>query len=77
MAGRPVRADRMRSAKKTENYVGSDLDLIVTEAARYAVTHDRPEIDEANLLRAIEKVTPSLTLSEIEMYSSFANMERW
>ncbi|MBI2799440.1 MAG: ATP-binding protein [Gammaproteobacteria bacterium] len=64
-------------AKRTENYVGSDLDLIVTEAARYAVTHDHPEIDEATLLHAIEKVTPSLTLSEIEMYNSFANMERW
>lgn len=64
-------------AKKTENYVGSDLDLIVTEAARYAVNLDHPMIDEAILLRAIEKVTPSLTLSEIEIYSSFANMERW
>jgi transitional endoplasmic reticulum ATPase len=64
-------------ANKTENYVGSDLDLIVTEAARYAVTNNKPEIDEAILLQAIERVTPSLTLSEIEMYSSFANMERW
>ena len=64
-------------AKKTENYVGSDLDLIVTEAARYAVIHDKPEIDEAMLIEAIGKVTPSLTLSEIEMYSSFSNMERW
>ena len=64
-------------ARLTENYVGSDLDLIVTEAARYAVANDHSEIDEAILVRAIEKVTPSLTQAEIEMHSSFANMERW
>lgn len=64
-------------ASMTEYYVGSDLELIVTEAARDAVTHDRQEIDEEALIRAIEKTTPSLTQDEIDMYSAFANMERW
>jgi SpoVK/Ycf46/Vps4 family AAA+-type ATPase len=61
----------------TENYVGSDIELIVTEAARDAVTRDKPEIDMESLLRAVEKVTPSVTQQEIDMYSVFANMERW
>lgn len=64
-------------AAMTENYVGSDLELIVTEAARYAVMNDKAEIDEAMLVHAIQKVRPSLTQSEIDMYSAFADMERW
>ena len=64
-------------AAMTENYVGSDLELIVTEAARDAVALDKAEIDEATLIRAIEKVTPSLSQDEIDMYSAFADMERW
>lgn len=64
-------------AAMTENYVGSHLELIVTEAARDAVALDKAEIDEATLMRAIEKVTPSLSQREIEMYSAFADMERW
>jgi transitional endoplasmic reticulum ATPase len=79
LAGRPYSTtiDFKKLAGMTENYVGSDLELIVTEAARDAVTHDKPEIDEATIIRAIEKVTPSLTQREIDMYGEFANMERW
>ena len=77
--GRPY--DRMMDLQKlatmTENYVGSDLELIVTEAAREAVTLDRPAIDEATVIRAIEKVTPSLSQRELEGYSAFADMQRW
>lgn len=69
--------DFKKLATLTEHYVGSDLELIVTEAARDAVTHDHAEIDEATLVRAINKVTPSLTQNEIDLYSEFANMERW
>ena len=77
--GRPYSTaiDFKKLSAMTENYVGSDLELIVTEAARDAVTHDRPEIDETTLIRAIEKVTPSLMQNEIYMYSAFADMERW
>lgn len=69
--------DFKKLAALTEHYVGSDLELIVTEAARDAVTHDRAEIDEVTLARAIKRVTPSLTQNEIDMYSEFADMERW
>ena len=77
--GRPYSAtiDFKKLAAITENYVGSDLELIVTEAARDAVTLDKPEIDEETVIRAIEKVTPSLSQHEIDMYSAFADMERW
>jgi transitional endoplasmic reticulum ATPase len=77
--GRPYSPtiDFKKLAAMTENYVGSDLELIVTEAARDAVTHNRPEIDEATLIHTIKKMTPSLTPYEIEMYNNFANMERW
>jgi len=69
--------DFQKLAAMTENYVGSDLELIVTEAARDAVTLNKPEIDEAMVICAIEKVTPSLSQNEIDMYSAFADMERW
>jgi transitional endoplasmic reticulum ATPase len=77
--GRPCSpaVDFKKLATLTENYVGSDLVLIVTEAARHAVMHDKAEIDEATLISAIEKTTPSLTSGEIDMYRAFANMERW
>ncbi len=77
--GRPYNPaiDFKRLATLTENYVGSDLELIVTEAARHAVMYDKAEIDEATLISAVEKTTPSLTQDEIDMYSEFANMERW
>jgi transitional endoplasmic reticulum ATPase len=77
--GRPYdpAIDFSRLAAMTENYVGSDLELIVTESARDAVTLDKPEIDEAAIVRAIKKVTPSLSPNEIEMYGAFADMERW
>jgi transitional endoplasmic reticulum ATPase len=64
-------------ASMTENYVGSDLELIVTEAAREAIASDSLQINEASIVRAIRKVTPSLAPHEIQMYSAFANMERW
>lgn len=79
LSGRPYNQtiDFDRLATLTENYVGSDLELIVTEAARDAVMHDRAEIDEGMLEHVIARVTPSLTQDEIAMYSEFANMERW
>jgi transitional endoplasmic reticulum ATPase len=77
--GRPYsRAiDFKRLAAMTDNYVGSDLELIVTETARDAVMHDKAEIDEAMLAHVIARVTPSLTEGDIDIYSQFANMERW
>jgi hypothetical protein len=53
------------------------VELIVTEAARNAVTLDKPEIDEAMVIGAIEKVTHSLSQNEVAAYNAFADMERW
>jgi transitional endoplasmic reticulum ATPase len=79
LSNRPYSAsiDFNKLATMTENYVGSDLELIVTEAARYAVMHDKEEIDEAIITHVIAKMTPSLTEGDMAMYSQFANMERW
>ncbi len=77
--GRPFSPsiDFRKLAARTEHYVGSDLELIVTEAARDAVAHDKAEIDEATLIHCIERVTPSLASEEVEIYRAFRNMERW
>jgi transitional endoplasmic reticulum ATPase len=64
--GRPYSAtiDFKKLAHITGAFTGSDLELIVTEAARDAVKHDKLEIDETALLEAISKAKPSLTVSE-------------
>ncbi len=78
LAGRPYdRAiDFEKLANMTENYVGSDIELIVTEAARIAVAKDRNLIDEAIIVAAINKFSPSISPEEIEYYDKFSSMER-
>ena len=61
----------------TENYVGSDIELIVTEAARDAVINDKTQIDEKLIEQVIARVTPSISQDEIDKFGHFANMERW
>lgn len=69
--------DFIKLARLTENFTGSDLELIVTEAARDAVKYNKPEIEEAGLIEVISKASPSLTLSELASFSEFASLERW
>ena len=78
LSGRPYDKDIdfEKLAKMTENYVGSDLELIVTEAARAAVSQDKSMIDEKLLIDAINKFTPSVTSEEINYYSQFSDLER-
>lgn len=64
-------------AKMTENYVSSDINLIVTQAARQAVAQERDIIDEELLVDSINKIRPSITLEEINSYEQFGSMERW
>lgn len=64
-------------AKMTNNYVGSDIELIVTEVARMAVARDKDLIDEKMMIEAIQKFTPSISPEEIAFYDRFANFERW
>jgi transitional endoplasmic reticulum ATPase len=79
LSGRPYskNIDFEKLAKMTDKYVGSDLELIVTESARIAVVEDKEIIDEEMLLRAIEKFTPSISLEELVYFDQFANLERW
>ena len=64
-------------AEVTENYVGSDIELIVTESARDAVKNNRAIIDELMLLAAIQRVTRSVSQSEIDSFIDLARMERY
>jgi len=57
--------------------VGSDIELIVTEAARDAVINDKTQIDEKLIEQVIARVTPSISQDEIDRCGRFANMERW
>ncbi len=78
LSGRPYdkNIDFEKLAKMTDNYVGSDIELIVTEAARAAVSQDKNMVDEKMLADAITKFTPSVTPEEIKYYSQFGDLER-
>lgn len=78
LSGRPYDKDIdfEKLAKMTENYVGSDIELIVTEAARAAVSQDKNMVDEKMLVEAVNKFTPSVTPEEIKYYSQFGDLER-
>ncbi len=78
LSGRPYDKDIdfEKLAEVTENYVGSDLELIVTEAARAAVAQDKNMIDEAMLISAIKKFNPSISPEDIEYYEQFMDLER-
>jgi transitional endoplasmic reticulum ATPase len=78
LAGRPYdkEIDFEKLANMTENYVGSDIELIVTEAARIAVANDKPLVDEKMIVEAINKFNPSISPGEIAYYNQFTDMER-
>lgn len=78
LAGRPYdkKIDFEKLANMTENYVGSDIELIVTEAARIAVAKDEPLVDEKMIIEAINKFNPSISPGEIAYYHQFSDMER-
>lgn len=79
LSGRPYDKgiDFMKLAKMTENYVGSDIELIVTQAARLAVAQDKSQIDEEMIASAIHKCKPSINLEGITYYQQFEDLERW
>lgn len=79
LSGRPYdkTIDFEKLAKMTENYVGSDIELIATTSARMAVASDREMIDETMLIDAIKKFNHSISAEEIKYYDQFSNLERW
>ncbi len=78
LAGRPYdkKIDFEKLANMTENYVGSDIELIVTEAARIAVAKDSPVVNEKMIIEAINKFSPSISPGDIAAYDQFSNLER-
>ncbi len=78
LSGRPYdkNIDFDKLAKKTEFYVGSDIELIVTQAARLAVAKDKSFVDEQMLLEAANKFQPSISKEELAYYDKFTNLER-
>lgn len=78
LSGRPYdkKIDFEKLAKMSDNYVGSDIELIVTEAARAAVLEDEQMVNEKMLINAIKKFTPSISIEEIAYYSQFGDLER-
>ncbi|MBA3047891.1 ATP-binding protein [Patescibacteria group bacterium] len=64
-------------AEMTDNYVSSDIELIVTQAARMAVAKNKNMVDEKMLIESINKFSPSISPEEIQYYEQFGNMERW
>jgi transitional endoplasmic reticulum ATPase len=78
LSGRPYEKDINfeKLATMSENYVGSDIELIVTEAARTAVAQDKSMVDEKMLADSINKFNPSITPEEIKYYEQFSEMER-
>lgn len=78
LSGRPYEKDINfdQLAKMTEFYVGSDMELIVTQAARIAVANNKNFIDESMLAEAINKFKPSISQEEIAYYDQFINLER-
>jgi SpoVK/Ycf46/Vps4 family AAA+-type ATPase len=49
-------------AKKTENYAGSDLRLIVREAVLNALTEDRTKLDQGDMLNAVKQFEERINL---------------
>lgn len=78
LSGRPydkdIDFDKM--AKKTEFYVGSDIELIVTQSARLAVANEKSFIDEQMLVDAMSKFKPSISKEEIAYFDQFTNLVR-
>lgn len=78
LSGRPYdkNIDFEKLAKLTENFVSSDVELIVTEAARAAVAGNMALIDEKLIRTIIDRFTPSVTEEQVEYYEQFRNLER-
>jgi transitional endoplasmic reticulum ATPase len=67
--------DLKELAKKTENYVGADIESITREAAIFALRDDMDakEVTLKHFEQALEKVTPSITKEIEESYKELKN----
>lgn len=78
LAGRPLEGEIEYDelSKRTENFVSSDIELIVDEAARKVVEQDEP-ISQKVIEGVIERFKPSISPDEIKYFEQFKNLERW
>ncbi len=78
LLGRPYEKniDFEKLAGMSENYVCSDIELIVTEAARAAVSQDKKMIVEKMLTDTIIRFNPSISPEEIAYFSQFDDLKR-
>lgn len=76
--GRPhsPQIDFKMLSELTENFVCSDIELIVTETARKAVQERKDEITEEMIISVLNKFNPSISNEEISGYKRFSELER-
>ncbi len=79
LLGRPfdnkINLDKL--AKVTENYVSSDISLIVNQSARNALQNNQEYITEENILNIIKNTIPSISEEDLNYYQNYRNLERW
>jgi len=63
-------------ARMTENYVSSDIELIVTNAARRALSQEEP-ISNSLLLKEVKSCRPSIDIEDMERLLKMVHLERW
>jgi transitional endoplasmic reticulum ATPase len=79
LAGRPYEdsINFLKLSDLTENYVSSDIELILDDAARLAIFENKDYITEEMLVSIIRRRSSSLSAEELEYYNQFINLERW
>ena len=77
LTGRPVSLDVKTAllANATENYVSSDIEAIVNQAARNALKL-RSDITHNILMETINSISPSVSIAAIKEYEKFSKSER-
>lgn len=55
-------------AKVTENFVSSDIEFIVNEAARIALRNNRSKISQQIIVESIKIAKPSVSINELKKY---------
>jgi hypothetical protein len=60
----------------TEGFVCSDIELIVTEAARATLDQNKPSIDQETLELKILESVPSVSGEDLVSFQRFAVFER-
>ena len=72
LQGRPVESSINYDllADLTQNYVSSDIELIIEDSARMAIKNDLVQITEEVIKKCIAKNIPSITKQDIDYFNS-------